>query len=181
MNPVSLYLKPSFDLNEESYQKQAPIYITSYFAVCYTMSFIGIAAAFSHVFLWHGDDIWKKMKQSLSQIDSLEEDLHCHLMNTYPKIPDSVFLFSLGMLVLFHLWISQYTAFHMPVWAVLLCISLAVVSVLPIGFITAITGQRLHVNVISEFIIGLLIPGQTIPGILKLNKLWHLKRSERTP
>lgn len=32
LNPISLYSKPSFDLNEPEYLKQAPIYITSLFS-----------------------------------------------------------------------------------------------------------------------------------------------------
>lgn len=50
----------------------------------------------------------------------------------------------------------------MPTWSVFLCIFMSVASLLPIAIITAISGQRLGVNVLTEFVIGLLIPSQTI-------------------
>jgi OPT family oligopeptide transporter len=40
---------------------------------------------------------------------------------------------------------------------------MAMASILPIGIITAVSGQRLGLNVLTEFVIGLLIPGQTVP------------------
>jgi OPT oligopeptide transporter protein len=46
LKAVSLYMLPSFDLNEAEYKKQSPIYITSLFAVAYATNFLSIMAAF---------------------------------------------------------------------------------------------------------------------------------------
>jgi uncharacterized membrane protein YhaH (DUF805 family) len=59
----------------------------------------------------------------------------------------------------------------MPIWAVFLCIFMAVASLLPIAIITAISGQRLGVNVLTEFVIGLLVPSQTITVMVYLLNL----------
>ncbi len=58
--------------------------------------------------------------------------------------------------------VSVFTPFVMPIWAVLLCVTIALFFLLPIGVIYAITGLPLGLNVLTEFVIGLMIPGQTI-------------------
>ena len=50
----------------------------------------------------------------------------------------------------------------MPLWAVFLCVGMSLLSILPIGIITAVSGSSLGLNVLTEFVIGLLIPGKTI-------------------
>lgn len=50
----------------------------------------------------------------------------------------------------------------MPIWAVFLCVGISIACVLPIGIIVAVTGQQLYLNVLTEFVIGLMIPGKTI-------------------
>lgn len=116
-----------------------------------------------HVFLWNGADIYNKFKSAVKQLDDPEDDIHNELMLSYPTIPDSFFVIFLTSLGMFQIIISQFTAFTMPTWSVVLCIFMSIASVLPIGVITAISGQRLGLNVLTEFVIGLLIPSQTIP------------------
>ncbi|KAG5460936.1 MAG: hypothetical protein BJ554DRAFT_6957, partial [Olpidium bornovanus] len=51
---------------------------------------------------------------------------------------------------------------QMPVWSVLLCVFLSAFFTLPTGFIVSVIGQVVHLNVLTEFIIGLIIPGKTV-------------------
>jgi hypothetical protein len=39
---------------------------------------------------------------------------------------------------------------------------LAVVSIIPIGVIQGISGQQIGLNVMSEFLIGLILPGRLV-------------------
>ncbi|KAI8924352.1 OPT oligopeptide transporter protein-domain-containing protein [Entophlyctis helioformis] len=194
ISAVKLYQLPSFDLNETVYKAQAPIYITSFFALVYATSFLSIVAAFVHVFLWHGTEIWEQARAAFASVDDsladmasdLEQnlglggrsaaaaaaaaarkagatgDIHNQLMASYPHVPERFFALLLAALVGLQIIISQTTPFEMPVWAVFLCLFMAALSVLPIGIITAVSGQRLGLNVLTEFVIGLLIPGKTV-------------------
>ncbi|KAJ2998788.1 hypothetical protein HDV02_004028 [Globomyces sp. JEL0801] len=164
ISAVSLYQPVTFDLNEQEYQKQAPIYITPFFALVYGASFLSIVSAFSHVFLWHGKDIKRRFFAALNQLDDASEsrDIHNICMKRYPDVSEFSFIVFLFGLFLLQILISSVTPFEMPIWAVTLCMMMSMLSILPIGIITAISGQRLGVNVLTEFAIGLLLPGKTV-------------------
>jgi OPT family oligopeptide transporter len=83
-------------------------------------------------------------------------------MDSYPDVPDWVFLVFLFVMIFVQVAVSLWTPFTMPVWSVFLCIGITFIFLLPIGVIQAITGLQLGLNVLTEFVIGLLIPGQTV-------------------
>ncbi|KAJ3274328.1 hypothetical protein HDV01_003172 [Terramyces sp. JEL0728] len=162
ISAVSLYEPPKFDLSEARYQQESPIYISSFFALAYAASFLSIVAAFTHVYLWHGNEIYVQLRSALKQLEETEEDIHNLLMKRYPDISESAFIYFLVVLIILQFIISGFTSYEMPFWSVILCIVMAVMSVLPIGVITAISGTRLGINVLTEFVIGLLLPGKTV-------------------
>jgi OPT family oligopeptide transporter len=111
---------------------------------------MAIMAAFMHVYLWHGRDIASRFYESVNE---QEQETH---------IPEKWFLWFLVILVFLQVILSFVSPFSMPVWATLLCVAIAAASVMPIGVIAAVSGMGLGVNVLTEFIIGLLLPGKTI-------------------
>ena len=162
LNAISLLNPTTFDLKEAEYAKQSPILLSTYFALSYAGSFLAITAAFSHVMIWHSHDFYTRFMSAYRQVKSVHDDIHTMLMKRYPEIPDAWFLIFLGVLTVLQLLVSSFTAFYMPISSTLLCIAMSVASVLPIGIITAISGQRLGVNVLTEFVIGLISPGKTV-------------------
>jgi OPT family oligopeptide transporter len=122
-----------------------------------------IAACLSHVFLWYGAAILKQAKAVLSQSNEQGEDIHNRLMSVYPDVSETFFLVFLGLMIGSQLVSSIWTPFVLPIWAVFLSLAISIIFVLPIGMITAITGLEITLNVLSEFVIGLIIPGQTVP------------------
>ena len=122
---------------------------------------MAITAAISHVFLWYGKSIWKQFKAALAQRNE-ETDIHNKLMEAYPDVPDWVFAAFLLFMIVIQIMVSAWTPFTMPIWSVFLCIGITMLFLLPIGIIQAITGLQLGLNVLTEFVIGLLIPGQTV-------------------
>ena len=122
---------------------------------------MAITAAISHVFLWYGRSIWKQFRAAIAQRNE-ETDIHNRLMEAYPDVPDWVFAAFLLLMIVVQVIVSVSTPFTMPVWAVFLCIGITMLFLLPIGVIQAITGLQLGLNVLTEFVIGLLIPGQTV-------------------
>ena len=117
-----------------------------------------------HVFLWYGKDITRQFKAALRQLDDEVDshDIHNILMSAYPDISEWKYLAFLGLCSVAMVIVSWITPFSMPIWAILLCLFMSMASVLPIGIITAISGTTLGLNVLTEFVIGLLIPGKTI-------------------
>ncbi|KAJ3218187.1 hypothetical protein HDU67_006449 [Dinochytrium kinnereticum] len=149
---------PSLTLNETLYESARPIYITTYFAMDYFCSFTVFTAALVHVALWHGRDIVRRFRSALRDLDS--NDIHARLMDVYPEVPDWWYWGLLGLNTVGAGVVCHFGGFDLPWWGVLLGLALAMVSVLPIGIIQAVSGQAIGLNVMSEFMIGLILPGR---------------------
>ncbi|KAJ3243832.1 hypothetical protein HDU78_011734 [Chytriomyces hyalinus] len=145
-------------LNTTFYEQNKPIYITTYFALEYFNSFLVFTAAFVHVGLWYGKDIWHRFRSSLQDLDS--DDIHAQMMDKYPDVPDTWYIAFLAVTTVAAVLVCQLGGFDLPWWGTLLAIALALVSMVPIGTIQAISGQQIGLNVMSEFLIGLILPGR---------------------
>ncbi|ORY21846.1 OPT superfamily oligopeptide transporter [Rhizoclosmatium globosum] len=165
VSPKYFYDKTkNYDLNITAYNDVAPIHITSYFALVYGSSFLTITAAISHVGLWYGKDIYRQsmnaFRQIRDEVDSL--DKHVKLMEAYPDVPDWAYLAFLAVSTVGALLVSIFTPFNMPWWGIFFNIFLCAIFILPFGIVPAISGFGLYLNVLTEFVIGLMIPGQTV-------------------
>jgi len=86
-------------------------------------------------------------------------------MDRYPEAPEwwyaAVFVVNLiGAII-----ICQFTNIDLPWWGVLLAILMAMIFILPIGIITAIANVTPGLNIITEFVIGYLLPGRPIANV----------------
>ncbi|KAI8607185.1 OPT oligopeptide transporter protein-domain-containing protein, partial [Chytriomyces sp. MP71] len=154
-NPKSLVLNQAF------YDANKPIYITTFFAITYMASFLVFVAAIVHVVLWYGKDIWHRFRASVKDLD--KNDIHAQLMDAYPEVPDWWYFATLlvtAALAIASTSVNPVGGFDLPWWGVIIAIILALVSIIPIGIIQAISGQQIGLNVMSEFLIGLILPGR---------------------
>ncbi|KAJ3094900.1 hypothetical protein HDU97_007451 [Phlyctochytrium planicorne] len=158
VKPKSFVKLPDLVLDEDFYNEHKPIYITTYFAVEYLSSFMVFTAAIVHVGLWYGKDIWSRFRTSLRDLDS--NDIHAKLMDVYPEVPEWWYIVMLALNTLVSIFVCQFGGFDLPWWGVILGLALALISILPIGVIQAISGQAIGLNVMSEFMIGLILPGR---------------------
>ena len=152
----------SLSLDQSFYDANQPIYISNAFAMSYFTSFINIAAVLSHVFLWYGADIYRRFKDAIHQTQSNEEDIHAQLMKAYPDIPEWMFLIYAASMLVIQIFILQYTSFRLEWWGTLLAFTIAIVFIIPIGAIQALSNQQIGLNVLTEFVIGLMIPGRIV-------------------
>ncbi|KAJ3093378.1 hypothetical protein HDU96_002334 [Phlyctochytrium bullatum] len=158
-------------LDEAFYDAQKPIYITTFFAIEYTASFIVFAAAISHVALWYGRDIFNRFRTSIGDLD--RSDVHARLMDVYADVPDVWYITLLLANLAAAVGVCQWGGFDLPWWGVVMALALAIISVLPIGIIQAISGQQIGLNVMSEFLIGLIIPGR-MAGVMAFKTLSYM-------
>ena len=56
-----------------------------------------------------------------------------------------------------------------PPWAFVICLLLPIIWIIPIGLIQAVTNIQLGLNVLSEFIIGYMVPGRPLTMMLFKN------------
>ncbi|ORY48040.1 OPT superfamily oligopeptide transporter [Rhizoclosmatium globosum] len=165
VNPAFFYnATDNYNLNITAYQDVSPIHITSFFAVQYASSFLTIAAVLSHVGLWYGSTIRRQVKNALQQasdsVDSL--DVHNKLMTAYWEPSDWMFLVFVVVMAAFTFCVSLFTPFVMPWWGVFLNLAVIGILIVPCGIIQGISGIGISISVLAEFLMGTLIPGQTV-------------------
>ncbi|KAI9357610.1 OPT oligopeptide transporter protein-domain-containing protein [Zopfochytrium polystomum] len=167
----SLVDKATLRLKEATYNAKAPVRISAYFAVEYLASFIVFVAALVHVGLWYGADIWRRFRTAMRDLDT--SDIHAKMMDVYPDVPDLWYIILLAVNLVIAIGVCQWGGFDLPWWGVILGLLLAVVSIIPIGTIQAISGQQIGLNVMSEFLIGLILPGR-IAAVMSFKTLSYM-------
>ncbi|KAI8809022.1 OPT oligopeptide transporter protein-domain-containing protein [Cladochytrium replicatum] len=157
----SLYQKPDYSLNITKYNEVGPIYISDFFAITYLIDFIVLPAMVTHVAVWYGKDVIRQFKAAIKQIND-ETDIHNKLMAVYTDVPEWFYGAWLLVWTVALCFTCAFTEFRMPVWGVILATVTSFVLLLPIGIVLGITGTQVYLNVLQEFIAGLLMPGDTV-------------------
>jgi OPT family small oligopeptide transporter len=172
VRPRYFYNRTDYSLNMTAYEDVAPLHISSYFTISYAASFLSISSVITHVLLWYGKDIKRQffnaIKQTKDDVDG--QDIHCKMMEAYPEVPDWVYLSWLALNTVLMIIISIWTPFKMPVWAIFLNLFISLLFIMPCGIIQAVSGQGIYLNVLTQMIIGILIPGDTI-GVMSFKSL----------
>lgn len=160
---LSILDKETGSINETAYENYSPVYISTSFAFTYLYSFMMLTATISHVYLFYGEEIWKRFKASRKEE---EKDVHCRMMDKYPEVPNFWYAAVFVSMAAIAIALGYINDAHLPWWAQSLSIAIAVSMVLPIGVITAISSNtQLGLNVITEMICGYLLPGNPIANV----------------
>ncbi|CAN6480662.1 unnamed protein product [Victoria cruziana] len=160
---VSSIIDSNFHLDVEAYERNGPVYLSTFFAFTYGVGFASLAATVVHVCLFHGRDIWELSKSALQS----KMDIHTRLMQRYKKVPDWWFILILLVSIAAAIFACEYynEELQLPWWGVLLACGLAFFYTLPVGIIAATTNQRPTLNVLTEYIIGYLYPGRPVANV----------------
>ncbi|KAI9179128.1 OPT super [Blastocladiella emersonii ATCC 22665] len=151
-------------LSDKNYEERAPLYMSPMFAFSYLCSMAQFSSVIVHCVVFYGRDIVRRLRRSQYHDD--EGDVHCQLIDQYPEVPHWIYLALFAATTALMLVIGQISDLSMPFWATILSIGLAAVATLPIAIVLATTGTMLFMNVISEFVIGFLVPGNPILMVL---------------
>ncbi|OAQ22875.1 OPT superfamily oligopeptide transporter [Linnemannia elongata AG-77] len=154
------YVLENGTINMDKYNKQGPLRIATFFALTYGIGFAGLSSMITHTWLYHRHKLVAQWKQSRTQA----EDIHHKLMQAYPEVPDWWYASLFVLMTAIALFTCEYYK-YMPWWAVLLAILIAVVFALPVGLIQALTNQQPGLNIITEYVIGYILPGEPIPNV----------------
>lgn len=148
--------------DELKYQAYSPIYISASFAVSYGVQFASFLAVVVHTFVWYRHDIIRQFRRSVKD----ERDVHSRLMAVYPEVP-KLWYAALGFAAfVFGVIAIEIYPTDLPVWALLLSLLVAFIFTIPIGMIRAITNQMIGLNVLTEFLVGYLLPGRPVAMML---------------
>ncbi|KAF9355859.1 hypothetical protein BGX34_010225 [Mortierella sp. NVP85] len=157
---LSMILDEQSVLDPVKYREYGPMRMDSFFALTYGIGFAGLTATIVHVALYHGPELVQRWRSSRQE----NEDIHSRLMRVYPEVPNwwylSLFVISVALsLVTCVVW--EY----MPWWAVIMALAIAMFFVLPVGIVQAVTNQQPGLNIITEYVIGYILPGHAIANV----------------
>ncbi|KAF9094206.1 hypothetical protein BGX23_002366 [Mortierella sp. AD031] len=144
----------------EKYNEYGAMRMDSFFALTYGVGFAGLTATIVHVCLYNGRELIQRWKSARIE----NEDIHSRLMRAYPEVPDwwygSLFVISFGLSL-----VACVVYNYMPWWAVFMAVGIAMFFVLPVGIVQAVTNQQPGLNIITEYVIGYILPGDPIANV----------------
>ncbi|KAI3448216.1 hypothetical protein Pfo_004881 [Paulownia fortunei] len=160
---ISAILNDKFELDLENYQEQGQIHLSMFFALSYGLGFATIASTLTHVGCFYGREIYARFWASCKE----KEDIHTRLMRRYQDIPSWWFYIILGVTLAASLILSIFlkTQVEMPWWGVLFASTIGFIFTLPISIITATTNQTPGLNVVAEYVMGIIYPGRPIANV----------------
>jgi OPT family oligopeptide transporter len=86
-------------------------------------------------------------------------------MDRYDEVPDwwygLMFVINTALAIV----VCEVFGIDLPWWGLIMAVALAGIFVIPIGIITAVTNQMPGLNIITEMIIGFILPGRAIANV----------------
>ncbi|KAF9899145.1 hypothetical protein BX616_003223 [Lobosporangium transversale] len=148
-------------LDEKKYQEYGSLRISTFFALTYGIGFAGLSSMMTHTWLYHRHKLVAQWKQSREH----SEDIHHRLMQAYPEVPDWWYAALFVIMTVIAVVTCEVWDYKLPWWGVLLAIAIAAIFALPVGLIQAITNQQPGLNIITEYVIGYMLPGRAIANV----------------
>nr|KYP46246.1 Oligopeptide transporter 2 [Cajanus cajan] len=160
---VTAIVNQHFEIDMQAYLKQGRVNLSVFFAISYGLGFAAIASSLTHVALFNGREIYQQFRTSRSA----KEDIHTRLMKNYKQIPGWWFHVTLSVtfVLALVLCIVMKDEIQMPWWGLIFASGLALIFTLPISIITATTNQSPGLNIITEYIMGVILPGKPIANV----------------
>ncbi|XP_010267481.1 PREDICTED: oligopeptide transporter 7-like [Nelumbo nucifera] len=162
---ISSIVNSKFHIDLDSYERNGPLHLSTFFAFTYGVGFAALTATIVHVLLFHGSEILELSRSALK--DKKRMDVHTRLMKKYKQVPQWWFMFILVVVMAATIFACEYYNDQLQLrwWGVLLACLVAYVFTLPIGVIAATTNQAPGLNIITEYILGYLYPGRPVANI----------------
>lgn len=158
-------------LDEAKYQAYSPPYLSAGNTVIY-MSYFGIyTASITYGLLYHWAEVSLGMRDLISSFrpskrEEVEKgrvlDVHNRLMKKYKEVPEWWFMICLVLAIAVGAAGIGYWPTQTSPAVVLYGVALALIFVVPLGIIYAMTGFEVTLNVLAEFIGGAFVPGNAL-------------------
>ncbi|WFC99208.1 hypothetical protein MYAM1_001952 [Malassezia yamatoensis] len=134
---VNAVLKKDNSLDAAAWEQQKPMLLTPFLYVEVLTKFAVLTSTIVHVILWHGKDIKKAL------FNPVYSDVHNRLMESYPLVPQSWYLTTLGLSLASAAILVATTPLQFPIWGLLLSV----------GILKAVSDTGVGLNVITEWVL----------------------------
>lgn len=161
---TSRILGPGMTFDEQKYAQYSPLFLPPALALNYGLSFAALTSAMVHIWLFHGNEVWYRFRTARNQ----KPDVHMKMMKKYPDAPNAWYVGLLLLSVALGLGTALGYDSQLPWWAFLVSILLALIFIIPVTMVLAVSNILLGLNILSPFLAGFLIPGRPI-GVMVFN------------
>nr|WVH01952.1 OPT oligopeptide transporter protein [Naematelia aurantialba] len=170
---VSNVLNDEGHFDNDKYQQYSQPYMTAGNLTIYFWFFAIYAATISYAFLYHRHEITlgfaslyqsikKRLGKGTEDVDDLAEDIHYRLMKKYPEVPEWWYMIVLAVAAALGMaGVGAWPTYTSPA-VVVFGVIMALIFIIPVGLIYAVTGIQVTMNVLAEFIGGSLVPGNAL-------------------
>lgn len=174
---VSMIIDDRGFFDNEKYQSYSEPWMAAGNLNVYFWFFAVYSATVSYTFLYHRHEVvngfkgfWRSIKRTFKKgdvqfgegQDDLAEDIHFRLMRNYKEVPEwCYFIVLLCALGVGMAGVAAYPTFTTPA-VVIYGIIMALIFVVPVGLIYAVTGVQVTMNVLAEFIGGSFSAGDAL-------------------
>ncbi|XAR73038.1 hypothetical protein NMG60_11019890 [Bertholletia excelsa] len=160
---VSAIVNDRFEIDLAKYEEEGKIHVSMFLALSYGFGFATMASTLTHVSLFYGREIHERFRASYKG----KEDIHTRLMRKYKDIPSWWFLVLLGVALAVSLVLCIFfnNEVQLPWWGLLFACFMAFAFTLPVSIITATTNKTPGLNIITEYILGMIYPGRPIANV----------------
>ncbi|PKA53252.1 Oligopeptide transporter 4 [Apostasia shenzhenica] len=163
---ITAIVNDKLEIDVDAYQEQGKINLSMFFALTYGFGFATIAATLSHVGFFYGRYCYQIYERFRASYEG-KEDIHTRLMRSYEDIPSWWFhsLLVLTIALSLILCTALENQVQLQWWGLLFACGMAFLFTLPISIITATTNQTPGLNIITEYVMGLIQPGKPIANV----------------
>lgn len=155
---VTRILTDQFTLDEEKYHNYSPLFMSTTYTLTYGLSFAAVSAAVVHTILFNGREIISVFKARDGEI----EDVHTRMMKKYKQVPHWWFAILAVIMIALCFVSSLVWDTHLTWWAVIVALCLPMIFTVPFGMIQGTTNVQLGLNVLTEFMVGYMLPGRPL-------------------
>ncbi|TPX57960.1 hypothetical protein PhCBS80983_g03472 [Powellomyces hirtus] len=167
-----MLVSPTGVLIDKVYEANQPIYISTFYAMTIALALFGYTATLCHTFLWYGKEMKGRLLSGIKEHKE-DDDVHSKLMKAYPDVPLWWFAVILAVAIPMVMVTCEVGGFALSWWGVLVAIAFAVVSMVPVGVLQALSGTQLPLQTISLFLSGIFFQGQTF-AVLSFNTVAYM-------
>ncbi|UJR28088.1 hypothetical protein I4U23_009344 [Adineta vaga] len=158
---VSNVLDSQLNFNETVYNSYGSLHLSFLFALSYGIQFVAISAILVHTLLYDGKTFYQQYQSSLMNVGN---DIHAKLMAQYREVPSWWYTILFILTFIISALVCHYGQL-MSWYYLFVAVILVLIFILPTGMLAAVSSISLGINVIAEFIAGIMISGDPIGNV----------------
>lgn len=149
----------------QAYTGYSPLRMPLEFSWVYGIGFAALTSILVHIVLYNGKEIVDRVRESKSKHD----DIHGELIMKYPPVKLWWYLTILGLSCATGIAVGVGAHIGVPWWGYILGYSIALVLMVPVGIIQAVSNRQPGLSLVAELLSGLVLQGiPTGYSVLKL-------------